>query len=146
MKILSIRRGFDSEHSSTTTEYIGDFKVTCDYDWWYCEFSVPYTRELYGKIKQYEAESDYSLSFTKTGKKIEISIDVHLEYGNIASNNPFIAYANYCMKVKKNILSGNFSDLEVLKAYVELEDKDYVTFIKTHSSKSGIENILQKNC
>lgn len=146
MKILSIRRGFDTEHSSTTTEYIGDFKVTCDYDWWYCEFSLIYTKKLYEEIKKYEAESDYSLSITKENNRIEIFIDVHLEYGSIGTKNPFIAYANYCMKIKKNILSGDYSDLEVLRAYVGLEEKDYGEFIKTHHSSSGIEDILEKNC
>ena len=42
MNIISVRRGFEADHSSTHSEYIHGFTVTCDYDWWTCEFSIPY--------------------------------------------------------------------------------------------------------
>lgn len=144
MEILSIRKDFSSDHSSTHTEYIGEFEITCDYDWWYCKFSVPYEEKLYKEIKKYQANGDYNLDIERVGDEIEITIDVHLDYGAMESRNPYIEYYNYCKDIRDNILDGDYSDLELLKAYVELSVAEYNK--GDHYSSSGIEFILEKNC
>jgi len=140
MRILSIKRGFETDHSSTHTEYIMGFEVTCDYDWWTCEFELPDKRGLFEKIKEYEAFGDYELAIEKKESSIIIAICVHIDYSRIAPKDPYIAFANACNEIKKNILNGDFSDLELLKAYVVDEKK----FHRLESA-SGIKKILEKN-
>jgi len=141
MDILSIKRGFETDHSSTHTEYIMGFEVTCDYDWWTCEFRLPYEKALFERIKKYEASGDYELAIEKKQDSILISIHVHLDYEAVHPDDPYIAFANACSEIKENILNGDFSDLELLQAYVEDKDK----FHKSDSS-SGIKCILDKIC
>ena len=141
MKILSIKRGFETDHSSTHTKYIMGFTVTCDYDWWTCEFEVPYNKSLYTKIKRYEAFGDYQLAIEKEGDVILISVHVHLDYGTIGPNDPYIEFANVCESIRENILNGDFSDLELLKAYVEDEYRFYEL-----ESTSDIKSIIEKAC
>jgi hypothetical protein len=141
MKILSTKRGFETDHSSTHTKYIMGFTVTCDYDWWTCEFEVPYDKSLYKKIKKYEAFGDYQLSIERNQDVIIITVHVHLDYGAIAPNDPYIEFANVCASIKENILTGDFSDLELLKAYVEGDDRYYEL-----ESTSDIKSIIEKAC
>ncbi|MHA1378196.1 MAG: hypothetical protein ACTSRG_07420 [Candidatus Helarchaeota archaeon] len=138
---MSKKRGFETDHSSTHTDYIMGFTVTCDYDWWTCEFELPYNKSLFKKIKKYEASGDYELVIKKKQDEILIAILVHLDYGAIEPNNPYIAFANMCAKIRKNIIDGDFSDLELLKAYVEDEAKFHEL-----DSTSGIKYIIESNC
>lgn len=141
MKIISVKRGFETDHSSTHTEYIRGFTVTCDYDWWTCEFDLPYKKSLFEKIKKYEAFGDYQLAIEKSGNVISIDLCVHLDYETIGPSNPYIAFANACARIRENILGGDFSDLELLQAYVEDKDRFYKL-----ESTSGVENIIDKVC
>jgi hypothetical protein len=141
MKLLSLKNGFETDHSSTETKCILGYTVTCDYDWWTCEFKMPYNKQLYDKIKKYNASGDYELYIEKEGKVLRISIHVHLDYGAIERNDPFVEFANYCNKIRENILKGDYSDLKLLNAYVE----DEKIFAKLKSS-SGIKKILEMNC
>lgn len=141
MKVISVKRGFGTDHSSTHTEYIRGFTVTCDYDWWTCKFNLPYKKSLFEKIKKYEAFGDYQLAIEKSGNVISIDLCVHLDYGSIGSKSPFIAFANACARIRENILNGDFSDLELLQAYVEDEHRFYEL-----ESSSNIEDIIGKAC
>lgn len=141
MKILSVKKGFETDHSSTITKYIMVFTVTCDYDWWTCEFEVPYNKSLYSKIKKYEAFGDYQLAIEKKRNVIEISVHVHLDYGAMATNDPYIEFANVCESIRENILDGDFSDLELPQAYVEGEYRFYEL-----ESISDIKSIIEKAC
>lgn len=122
------------------TENIMGFKVTEDHDWWTCTFDFPDKDGLYSRIKKFEALGDYELFIGKNQENIEIEICVHLKYGNIAPKDPYIALANKCCKIRENILRKDFSDLVLLKAYVE--DKN--EFGRLDSS-SGIKDIIEKN-
>lgn len=141
MRVISVKRGFETDHSSTHTEYIQGFTVTCDYDWWTCEFNLPYKKSLFEKIKKYEAFGDYQLAIEKKSNTIRITVHVHLDYGSIGPGNLYIAFANACAEIRENILDRDFSDLELLQAYVEDEDKFYEL-----GSSSGIKGILDKVC
>jgi len=142
VRILSVRNHFQTDHSSTETRHIAGFSVTCDYDWWTCEFKIPAKKGLFEKIEGYNAESDYELIIEDIGKHIRISIHVHLDYGALAPNDPFAALADACYRVKENILKGDLSDLAVLEAYAWGDDKDYYAL----KSTSGIEKILNRVC
>ncbi len=142
MNIMSVRRGFEADHSSTHSEYIHGFTVTCDYDWWTCEFSIPYDEKLFKKIAPYSTSGDYELFIERQKDEIEIAINVHLNYGAVDPDNPYICLADYCMDIKDNILDGDFSDLELLKVYVEGSKAEF----RTMDSSSGIESILDKAC
>jgi hypothetical protein len=142
MNIISVRRGFEADHSSTHSEYIHGFTVTEDYDWWTCEFSIPYDEELFEKIAPYNASGDYSLWIKQRGNEIDFAITVHLDYGMIHPDNPYIRFADYCMTIRDNILAGDFSDLELLQVYVEGSKAEF----RAMDSSSGIEDILDKVC
>ncbi|MBM4466016.1 MAG: hypothetical protein FJ014_10775 [Chloroflexi bacterium] len=142
MNIISVRRGFEGDHSSTHSEYIHGFTVTQDYDWWTCKFSIPYDEELFKKIAPYNASGDYSLWIKQRGDEIDIAISVHLDYGAVHPDDPYIRFADYCMTIKDNILAGDFSDLELLKVYVEGSKAEF----RAMDSSSGIEDILDKVC
>ena len=142
MRTLSVKRGFETDHSSTQTKYIIGFTVTCDYDWWTCEFEMPYKKMLYDKIKKYETYGDYELGIEMKGKVILIAVTVHLDYSAILpDDDPFIAFANACAEIKENILEGDFTDLDLLQAYVEDEAR-----FKKLESTSGIKHTIEKNC
>ncbi len=141
MKIFSMKRSFETDHSSTQTKYIMGFTVTCDYEWWTCEFDLPYNKSLFEKIKKYKAYGDYQLEIEKKKNEILIAVTVHLDYDAIESNDPYVEFANVCAEIKDNILNGDYSDLELLKAYVEDEDRFHEL-----SSSSSIKYIIEKNC
>ena len=141
MRIISIKRDFETDHSSTHTKYIMGFNVTCDYDWWTCEFELPYKKSLFDKIKKYNASGDYELWIEKEGRAIKISIHVHLDYGSILPGDPYIKFANVCAEIRENILHEDFSDLELLQAYVEDEDRFYRL-----ESSSNVKDIIDKVC
>jgi len=140
MRILSIRRGLEADHSSTHTEHIHGVTITESYDSWTCEFTLPYTAKLFQKLAEYEASGDCSLDFAHQGNQIVVSFTALLDYGAIAGDDAYIALANYCLDVKDDILAGDFSDLELLKAYVEGSKAEFAAM---HSS-SGIEHILER--
>jgi len=73
---------------------------------------------------------------------IEIAISVHLDYGAVLPDNPYIRFADYCMTIKDNIQAEDFSDLELLQVYVEGSKAEF----RTIGSSSGIEAILDKAC
>lgn len=122
------------------TENIMGFKVTSDHDWWTCEFELPDRDNLYDKIKKFGASMDYELFIEKNRDSVLIEICVHLDYSEIAPKDPYIALANACYEIKKNLLKGDFTDLELLKAYVG----DKREFERLESS-SGIKDIIEKN-
>lgn len=81
MKIFSMKRDFETDHSSTHTKYIMGFTVTCDYEWRTCEFELPYIKILFEKIKKYKKYGDYQLERGNRIKKNLISgflIDFYL--------------------------------------------------------------------
>lgn len=121
------------------TENIMGFKVTSDHDWWTCKFDLPDKYDLY-RIKKFKASENYEVFIEKTQDTIQIEICVHLEYGSIAPKDPYIALVNACYKIKENILKGDFSDLELLKAYVENKWE-----FERLDSSSGIKAIIEKN-
>lgn len=122
------------------TENIMGFKVTSDHDWWTCEFELPDQDDLYNKIKNFKALVDYELFIEKKEESILIEVCVHLDYGEIAPKDPYIALANACYEIKNNILKGDYGDLELLQAYVDDKHK-----FERLESPSGIKDIIEKN-
>jgi hypothetical protein len=104
--------------------------------------SIPYDEELFKKIAPYNASGDYELFIERQKDEIQIAITVHLDYGAIHPDNPYIRLADYCMTIKDNILASDFSDLELLKVYVEGSKAEF----RAMDSSSGIESILDKVC
>jgi len=68
-------------------------------------------------------------------------VTVHLDYGTIGPKNPYIAFANACGEIRENILNGDFTDMELLQAYVNDKDRFYEL-----ESTSNIEGIIDKVC
>lgn len=120
-----------------------DIMVSESYDWWTMAISFDYGEKLLKKLNQYQCDGpdDTGIQIRRTGKKIVLYIYCRLDYGAIPSSfsdikcledydknkddeeyyedyngdDPFEDIQGLLIAVKKEILRGKFSALQVVK-------------------------------
>ena len=110
MKIISIRRGFDTDHSTRSYGYIDGVKLYYVYGEWEAEFSIMYNTELYNKLKSFDSIGQ---SIRKKLNKIIIRLTLYSEEIDEDEH----AWATLINEIKEETENHNLEPLEVIEAY-----------------------------
>jgi len=110
MKLLSIRKGFETDHSSRSYGYIDGIKLDYDYGDWVSEFRMMYNTELFKKLKEF----DYIGGFVeKKFNKIIVELTLYSE--EIGEDE--YEWAALINEIKEETEKHNLEPLEVVEAY-----------------------------
>lgn len=121
MKIISLRRGFECDHSTRDYGYISGIKVYYDYGTFDMTLMIPYNTELFKLLKRYK-----SLNIEKKFNKIVINLLLYCE----DFNEEEYEYVGLFKRIMQAIQNKNEEVLKILdmfhggdNGYLKLEAK-----------------------
>ncbi|MHA1378193.1 MAG: hypothetical protein ACTSRG_07405 [Candidatus Helarchaeota archaeon] len=132
MKILSVKKGFNTDHSTRSYGYIDGIKLYYDYGEWIAKFSIIYNTELYKKLKDF---GNIGESIRKKFNKIIIELTMYSE--EIGDDE--YEWADLVSEIKEETEKHNLEPLEVIEAYYSDEKK-----FKSMKTNSKLGKKLQK--
>lgn len=122
-----------------------DVMVKESYDWWELVLVLPFSSLLFGKMKEFECEGEEDLGITISKEENQIHLLIYcvlnydevynLDFENIEQGNekywspnvsinnpsPFSLLANLLIRLKIEIMDGNFTTLQGLAAFFDSE-------------------------
>jgi len=116
MKILSIRKDFETDHSSRSYGYVDGVNLGYSYDGWTGEFTIPYNTELFKKLKKFATKSMW---IKKEFNKIKIEIELYSE----ELEEDEYEWSALFNEIRDEIKNNNLEPLEVIEAYHTDVDK-----------------------
>ena len=115
-----------------------DILVSESYDWWHFAIAFDYDKELFDKLSEYECEGpdDTGLSVGKKGNRMILHLYCHIEYDDFSERDfatgiveeeedesavgvDFDNYRNLLIRLKREILKGDFSSLHAVVEFYE---------------------------
>lgn len=91
-----------------------------DYDWWNFLLMFEYDEKLMKMLKDYDDIGvDHTIHVSKKGKKIELWVTVHINYGSFDGESPFDDLEDMFLDIREDILNDNLESLQILKKYCE---------------------------
>ncbi|MFH1126706.1 MAG: hypothetical protein ABIG84_06265 [archaeon] len=93
-----------------------------DYDWWNFILMFDYDRGLFDALKKYESEgkSEYYVSVSREGRRIQLWICVHLDYGefhDLDERDTFRGLRNLFLEARRNIQNGDYECIKMFHIY-----------------------------
>jgi hypothetical protein len=116
MKILSIKKGFETDHSTSSYGYIDGIKLNYDYGKWVCEFSMLYNTKLFKELTNFDCKC---MIITKKFNKIIVELTL---YSEVIGEDEY-EWATLINEIKEEVEKHNLEPLEVVEAYCTDEDK-----------------------
>lgn len=110
MKILSVRKGFETDHSTRSYGYIDGIKLDYDYGDFVAEFKMMYNTELFKKLKNFDYIGN---SVRKEFNKIIVELTLYSE--EIEEDE--YEWAALFNEIKEETEKRNLEPLEVVEAY-----------------------------
>ena len=110
MKILSINKGFETDHSTRSYGYIDGIKLDYDYGDWVAEFRVKYNTELFEKLKKFD---HVGRLVQKKFNQIKVTLTLYSE--EIEEDE--YEWASLINEIKEETEKHNLEPLEVVEAY-----------------------------
>ena len=110
MRIYSIRKDFETDHSSRSYGYIDGVNLDYSYGDWTGEFRIPYKTELYKKLKKFDKRS---MQVEKVFNKIKIEIEL---YSEELEENEY-EWAALFNEIREEVNDNNLEPLKVIEAY-----------------------------
>ncbi|MBI4981085.1 hypothetical protein HZC30_06030 [Candidatus Woesearchaeota archaeon] len=115
MKTLSLRQGYECDHSTRDYGYIAGVDVYYDYGTFDMKFTVPYSMGLFKLLKKYK-----NIWAEKQFNKIQITLYLYCEDFNEDENE----YVNLALEIKEAIINKNVEVMKIIDAY-HGEDKKF---------------------
>lgn len=132
MKLLSIRKGFETDHSSRSYGYIDGIKLDYDYGDWVSEFRMMYNTKLFKKLKDF----DYISGFVeKKFNKIIVELTLYSE----EIDEDEYEWAALINEIKEETEKHSLEPLEVIEAYYTDIEK-----FESMKTKTDLGKKLQK--
>jgi len=110
MKILSVKKGFETDHSTRSYGYINGVNLYYDYGEWMCEFEMIYNTELFKQLSKFDADCIW---IEKEFNKIRVQLTL---YSEVIQEDEY-EWAELINEIKEEIVKHNFEPLEVIEAY-----------------------------
>lgn len=133
MKILSIKKGFETDHSTRSYGYINGVKLDYDYGEWVGEFKIIYNTELFKQLKKFDAECIW---IKKEFNKIIVELSL---YSEVFGEDEY-EWVELFKEIKEEIGKHNLESLKVIEAYCTDAGK-----FKNMKTKTKIGKKLQDN-
>lgn len=130
MKVISLRDGFECDHSTRDYGYISGIRVYYDYGVFDMTFMIPYDTELFKLLKRYK-----NLNIDKNFNKIVINLLLYCE----DLNEEEYEYVDLFKRIIRAIKNKNEEVLKILDMYHN-EDDDYLKL----KAKTELGQYLQK--
>jgi hypothetical protein len=130
MKIISIRRGYECDHSTRDYGYISGIKVFYDYGTFEMTFSLPYNTKLFKLLKGYE-----NIEAEKRFNRIEITVYL---YSEVLGEDEY-EYVSLAESIREELVKQNIEVIKLLDAYHG--EKDEFTTMKP---KTDVGKMLQE--
>lgn len=130
MKVISLRRGFECDHSTRDYGYISGIRVYYDYGTFDMTFMIPYNTELFRLLKRYK-----HLRIEKKFNKIVINLLLYCE----DFNEEEYEYVELFKRIIQAIKNKNEEVLKILDMYHGGDD-DYLKV----KAKTELDRYLQK--
>src|SRR3989338_1991879 len=108
MKIISLRKGYECDHSTRDYGYISGVKVFYDYGTFDMEFAVPYDTELFKLLKV-----NNDIDAEKKFNKMVISLYLYCDGFNEDEGK----YVELALAVRKAIINKNLEVIKIINAY-----------------------------
>lgn len=110
MRLLSVRKGFETDHSTRSYGYIDGIKLDYDYGTWVAQFRMLYNSDLFKKLNEF----DYLSTFIrKEFNKIIVELALYSE--KIGEDE--YEWAVLVNEIKEETEKHNLEPLEVVEAY-----------------------------
>ena len=130
MKIISLRQGYECDHSTRDYGYISGVKVYYDYGTFDMKFTIPYNTELFKLLKKYK-----DISVEKKFNKMMINLYLYCDSFNEGEDK----YVELALEIRDALSNKNLEVIRIINAYHGEEDK----FAKI-KAKSILGKRLQK--
>lgn len=121
MKIISLKQGYECDHSTKDYGYISSVRVYYDYGYFDMKFTIPYDTELFELLRKYK-----NINIEKQFNQIMINLYLYCEDLNEEEKD----YVKLTLDIKKAILNKNLEVIKIINAYHG--DDDFLN-IKTES-------------
>lgn len=108
MKIISLRQGYECDHSTRDYGYISGVKVYYDYGYFDMKFTIPYNTELFKLLKKYK-----DINIGKQFNQIMINLYLYCEDLNEEERD----YVKLALDIKKAIINKNLEVIKIINAY-----------------------------
>lgn len=126
MKIISIRKGYECDHSSRDYGYISGVKVFYDYGTFEMTFSLPYNTKLFKLLKSYE-----NIEAEKRFNIIEVTVYLYSE----ELGEDEYEYVSLAETIREELVKQNIEVIKLLDAYHGEEDEFTTMKPKTEGGK-----------
>lgn len=115
MRVISIRKGYECDHSTRDYGYISGIHVSYDYGDFDMKFTVPYNTELFRLLQKHK-----HLYATKKFNKIDVTVTLYCE----GFNEDEYQYADLARRIREELIRKNVEVMKILEAYNEVS-KDF---------------------
>lgn len=130
MKIISLRQGYECDHSTRDYGYISGVKVFYDYGTFDMKFTIPYNTELFKFLKKYK-----DINVEKQFNKIMVNLYLYCDNFNEDEDK----YVELALGIRDALINKNLEVIKIINAYHGQDD----SFLKIEA-KSTLGKRLQK--
>lgn len=130
MRVISLRRGYECDHSTKDYGYISGIKVYYDYGKFDMDFAVPYNTDLFKLLKKYKG-----INAEKKFNKIKINLYLYCD----SFSEDEYEYAELALQIRDAIINKDLDVVRIINAYHEQKNN----FLKI-KVKSALGKRLQK--
>lgn len=130
MKIISLRQGYECDHSTKDYGYISGIKVYYDYGTFDMKFAIHYNTDIFKLLKKYK-----DISAEKKFNKITINLYLYCDSFNEEEDR----YVELALDIRDAIIDKNLEVMSIVNAYHGQKDN-----FSKKKAKSTLGKKLQK--
>ncbi len=123
MRVISLRQGYECDHSTRDYGYISGVKVYYDYGTFDMDFAAPYNTDLLKLLKKYKG-----IDAEKEFNKIKISLYLYCDSFNEDEDK----YVELALQIRNAFINKDLEVIQIINDYHEQDDN--FSKIKTKSA------------